>query len=415
MRIIYIHQYFTTPDLGGATRSYEFARYLSEKGNEVTIICGSSKLEKNKYFKFNRFLNLIHIENINLLVVKDKYSHFLSYTRRVISFLTFVLSACIGIVRLKKPDIIFASSTPLTVSIIGFVGKIFFKVPFVFEVRDLWPEYIEDYGITKNRAIIRLLEEFSCITYKGCQKIIVTSPTMIERIANKYNIDQEKISCIPIGTDLYLAKNVNSELCAQYKIKYDLSNKFIIGYAGTVGFIHNVSYILELAEILKNHKDIIFLIVGEGNEKQQLREKVKFKKLQNVYFLDKVPKKNLFSILSLFDLTVVTTRPYNKKGEQHINAYDNFSNKFFDYLASSKPVLINSYGVIAEYLKKYQCGKLLDPLDINSAVQTILNLKSNPALLRLMGKNARSLSEKEFDRVKLAEKLNDVLVQTLQN
>jgi glycosyltransferase involved in cell wall biosynthesis len=411
MNIIYIHQYFTTPEIGGGTRSYEFARYLVKKGHKVTIICGSSELEKKFKSNFNRYLNSFKIENIELLVVKADYSQHFSYFKRVLSFMFFLIGACLSVFKIKKADLVIASSTPLTVSIVGLLAKIYFRIPFVFEVRDLWPEYIEDYEIITNKIIIKILKLLSKITYKFSNKIIVISPPMIERISLNYNTSKNKMICIPMGADLHLAKNIRNDIVMNYKTKYNLDNKFIIGYSGTLGFVNNVQYLLELAEKLLFDKDIVFLIVGDGKEKENLIKETEIKNLKNVIFLNQVSKQKIFSILSLFDLALITTNPFNNNGVQHINAYDNLSNKFFDYLAASKPVIINSDGIIAQYLEKYNCGKLLNPSDIISATKTILNLKSNTELVKSMSVNVKLLAEEHFDRFNMAELFEKTLLE----
>jgi glycosyltransferase involved in cell wall biosynthesis len=415
MNIIYIHQHFTTPEIGGGTRSYEFSRYLIENKHKVTLICGTSRLEGKTGKRLSKFITRFNIDGIELLIIKARYSQAFGYFRRVLSFFIFIFGACLAVFKIKKPDIIVASSTPLSVAIVGIFGKIIHRIPFVFEVRDLWPEYIVDYGILKNKFIIVPLKWLSRLAYNVAINIIVTSPKMSDRISEYYKIPQSKIVCIPIGADLHLVEDIESSKIEEYRRKLKTDNKFIIGYTGTLGFVNNIYYILELAYQMNSDTDIQFIIVGDGKEKQKLIDEVERKKLSNVIFMERVSRQELFTILNLIDLAIISTNPYKENGEPHINAQDNFSNKFFDYLAASKPIAINSYGVIADYIVKYNCGKVLNPSSIKDAVKTITELRLSSDLVKSMGKNSYKLAQTNFDRHKMAESFQDNLLQAIQD
>lgn len=403
-----------TPEFGGATRSYSFAKYLIKRGHKVTIVISKAFINL-PCFENERFIENVKYEGINLVAIDVPYFQKMSYMKRSISFIKFMLVSSFFVLKNHNYDLVFATSTPLSIGVPGLVAKWRHNIPFVFEVRDLWPEYPENFGILKNKIVIKILEKFSNLLYCMASRIIGISNSMLKRIEKKYKLDPKKLVWIPIGCDLLTANQIDKKLIQAIKGKYDLENKFVIGYAGTIGFVNHLENIVKLATLFRNEKDFVFLIAGDGKERKRLETEINEKKLGNIFFLGKFDAYNTFSIINTFDIGLFSVIEYNKNGVRSINGEDALSNKFFDYIASGKPILMTAKGEITNLMEKFNFGYYLDMNDDKKIYELIHKLKSDLNLRRELGQNAKKVAENIFNREKLAEKLELVLVEVIKD
>jgi glycosyltransferase involved in cell wall biosynthesis len=414
MHVLYLHQYFMTPEFGGATRSYSFAKHLIKNGHEVTMVI-SKAFVNLACFENKRFIEIVKYEDINLVAIDIPYFQKMSYMKRVMSFIKFMIVSSFFVLKKNNYDLVFATSTPISIGIPGLIAKWRHNIPFIFEVRDLWPEYPENFGILKNKIIIKILEKFSKLLYYNASKIIGISNSMLNRIEKKYKLNSKKLIYIPIGCDLETATKINEEMIQRIKLKYQLENKFVIGYAGTIGFVNHLENIVKLAQIFKNEKDIIFLIGGDGKERKRLEDDIKKRNLNNIFFLGKFDAYGTFSIINTFDICLFSVVEHNKNGGKSINGEDALSNKFFDYIASGKPILMTAKGEITNLMEKFKFGYYLDMNDDKKSYELIHKLKANSNLRRELGHNAKKAAKAIFDRKKLAEKLELVLQEVIKD
>lgn len=413
MHILYLHQYFMTPETGGATRSYSFAKHLIDKGHKVTMVTSKAFLNLN-IFKNNKLIEEVRYDNINLVAINIPYFQKMSYMKRVISFVKFMIVSSFFVLKKNNYDLVFATSTPLSIGIPGLIAKWRHNIPFIFEVRDLWPEYPENFGILKNKIIIKILEKFSKLLYYNASKIVGISNSMLNRIEKKYNISSEKLIFIPIGSDLETADKINEEIIEEIKSEYQLKSKFTIGYAGTIGFVNHLEHIVKLAQMFKNKKDIIFLIAGDGKIRKRLEDIIRQRNMDNIFFLGKFDAYDTFSIINTFDICIFSVIEYNKNGNKSINGEDALSNKFFDYLASGKPILMTAKGEITNLMDKYKFGYYLDMKNDKKIIEQIHSLQFNHKLRLQMGRNARKVAENIFDRKRMAKKFEIVLQKVIE-
>ena len=237
MHILYIHQYFTTPEEGGGTRSYEFARYLVKQGHKVTILTGTElnnplagvKQKKDEY-----------IEGIHVIYLKTPYSNYMSSKKRFYSFVDFSLRATLFGIRIKKYDLIFATSTPLTVAIPGIILSFLRRVPMIFEVRDLWPEVPIQMGVIKNPFIIKFLHCFEIFTYRHATHIIALSPGMVRGILAT-GVVKNKVTMIPNYCNLDFFKPGKPKVNSLGKLVY---NNHIIAYSGAISEANTLEVII---------------------------------------------------------------------------------------------------------------------------------------------------------------------------
>ena len=265
MKISYIHQYFNTPTMPGSTRSYEFAKRLAASGHEVTMI--TSSRDSANYFKSKIEL----IENFKVHWIPVSYSNSMSFNRRVLSFLLYMVRASFVASRYKA-DVIFASSTPLTVIIPAYISGKFNRAPIIFEVRDLWPAVPIGLGYLRSKVLIYFAKFLERFAYHKSSHIIALSEDMSRGILNE-GIGKEKVSVIPNSSDVQsFGPLPKKRFFNRFGIK-DETKVFI--YAGTFGKVNEVDYLVDLANQFKLDDRIYFLAVGFGSEFERLKNYAK--------------------------------------------------------------------------------------------------------------------------------------------
>jgi glycosyltransferase involved in cell wall biosynthesis len=405
MNILYIHQYFTTRDGDGGTRSYEFSRHLIEKGHNVTMVASTYKLLHMPEMRNGKLINRVNIDGIDVIGIRVGYSNYMGYTRRGLAFLQFMFASLWACLWVKDVDIVYASSTPITVGVVGWLAALKHGKPFVFELRDLWPEYIEDFDLTHNRLVLDCLKYLADFLYRKARQIVVISDSMNRRVQSLYKHARGKVVTIPLGADM-VSDYGGEDVPLPGIDKRD----FLVVYTGALGFVNAVHWLLRVAEKLKG-KGVSFVIAGEGKTRPELEAMKKDMGLDNVHFLGKITKRNVYSLIRKGDACVITNRYKDENGRVYIYSEDSLTNKFFDYIAAGKPVLINHESESSKYIERYSIGVKLSFNDYDEAAAEICKLKENPGLARKMGENARRLAFEKFDRTNLAEEWERMLHQ----
>lgn len=397
MRIIYLHQYFTTPDMPGGTRSYEMARRLVAAGHEVHMVTTWHSGETDQRTWFETVESGIHVHWLPL-----PYSNYMSYRKRIMVFLRFAFSSAIKAASLKG-DIVFATSTPLTIALPGLYASMRNRIPMVFEVRDLWPEVPIAMGVIKNPLLIRLARKLEKITYKRSSAIVALAPGMKIAICNQ-GIDSSKVHVIPNGSDFDIFSN-------QDIVPADLpgfeNGNIAILYFGAMGVANGVSYIPRLASELRRltGKDVFkFYLLGDGakrHEAEQLAEKLGVLN-SSVFFLGRVTKQEVARWLDAADATIMT---YDGPA---VVFRDSVSNKFFDSLAARKPIIANFAGFSTLSAAEVGAGFIVDR-DPAIAAKSLLELVKEPDLFVKAGNAAFNLAVQRFSRDTLGEQLERIL------
>ena len=403
MRILYIHQYFATRQSSTGTRSYEFAKYLVSRGHSVTMVTGSSRANTGQI----RLVEKFDMDGINVISVKNKYDQKMTILRRILAFVQFLIMAVWVGWRQRGNNVVLATSTPLTVGLIGLIVSKVKRIPLVFEVRDLWPDIPIKMGVIKNKVIIWLTYKMEALIYKHSAKIVALSPGMVNKLIEK-GVMEEKVSLITNCSNLDLFSPSAEE--PGWKKQLGLEGKFVCIHSGSMGIVNGVDIIINTAEVLqsKGDSEIVFLLVGEGSQKELLIERISNLKLNNVIIKDAVAKNELPKHVASADLGIMTV--INNEILWH-----NSANKFFDYLSSGLPIVINYGGWQKDVLENYQAGFVVPPKAPEEFAEALLAIKADKARLVEMGRNARKLAEKEFDQQKLAGKLEEVLIASLSN
>lgn len=390
MHILYIHQHFATPDGSTGTRSYEFARRWVKTGHKVTLITGHYDIGGLDSAK--KLYQKLDIEGINVVVVGAGYSNKQSYLRRIASFLSFCLLSIYAGLRARNIDVIYATSTPLTVGIPAIILKWLKRVPFVFEVRDQWPEIPIEMGIIKNRIMIRLLLWIEKAIYKRSSAIVALSPGMAEGI-KKVLVREKPIVVIPNSCDIDIFRpDVDG---SDIRKEHGWSDKLVFLHFGAMGRANGLDFIIDAAEKLKDNCDIHFVLAGDGNQKSVLVERIERLGLTNVEILDSIPKTELPGLVAACDVSMVVFANYPV-------LENNSANKFFDSLSAGRPVLLNYSGWQRRILEDNNAGFGCEQFDVEEFVSKVLFFHSHRDRLQKMVQNARRIAIEQFDREQLA-------------
>ncbi|NMO18134.1 glycosyltransferase family 4 protein, partial [Pyxidicoccus fallax] len=356
MRIIYLHQYFTTPTMQGGTRSYELARRLVRMGHEVHMVTSDRQPGNEARGWRESDESGIHVHWLPV-----PYSQKMSYPERMRAFGNFAINSSHRAAQLAG-DVVYATSTPLTIAVPGIVASKWNRRPMVFEVRDLWPAIPIAVGALKSRPAILAAQALEKAAYAGAAHIVALSPGMKAGV-EAAGVSPDKITIIPNLCDPERFHVPAAEGQA-FRRKYPwLGDRPMVLYAGTLGLVNGVDYLVRVAaDVLARDAEVRFVILGRGSEEPALHalaERLGVKD-RNLFFLPPVPKAEVPAVLSA--ATIATSLFTDVPGME-----DNSANKFFDALASSRPLALNYGGWQAELLEQERFGLRLPPKDISAA------------------------------------------------
>lgn len=393
MKLLYVHQHFSTPLGSAGTRSYENARRMVADGHKVLMVCGSYGAgNTGLYGKFMRGQRRGIVDGIEVIEFDLAYKNRDGFARRIVIFARFAIQSTIVAI-VEKYDVIVATSTPLTAALPGLAARWLRRKPFVFEVRDLWPELPRAMGIVKNRVVLAALSAFERCAYRSAHRLIGLAPGIVDGIAS-HNVSRNRIALVPNGCDL--------EMFAPDDITETpsgINNRALRAiFCGTHGLANGLNAVLDAAGELmhRNRHDIEFVLVGDGACKAQLQARAVAEMLTNVTFLNPIGKRELVSLLSTADvgLQILADIP--------AFYYGTSPNKFFDYLAAGLPTLNNYPGWVASMINENHCGWTVAPGNASAFADALSDAADNRDETRAMGHRALELARRSFDRDKLA-------------
>ncbi len=398
MKILYLHQYFTTPTMHGGTRSYELARRLVGMGHEVHMV--TSDTEPNREERGWRQTNESGIQ-VHWLPVP--YSNSMKYADRMRAFGRFAVNAAHRAMQLGG-DVVFATSTPLTIAFPGLLASRWNRGPMVFEVRDLWPAIPIAVGALKSRPAIFAAQMLERTAYAGAAHIVALSPGMKAGV-EAAGVPSEKITVIPNLCDLERFQ-VSASTGIEFRQRYPwLGDRPMVLYAGTLGLVNGVDYLVRVAaDMLTRDPEVRFVVLGHGREEAALHALADQLGVRNrnLYFLPSVPKAEMPTVLSA--ATMATSLFTDVQGMQ-----DNSANKFFDALAAGRPLALNYGGWQAELLEREQFGLRLPPKDVAAAGALLASRLRDPQWLAAAGARAGRLGQERFSADAAASQLAEVL------
>jgi len=393
LRLLYFHQHFATPQGSSGTRSYEFARALIARGHQVTIICGAHKLSGlDLPYDEAKGWHRGNVDGIDVISLPLAYSNRDSLVRRGLAYVRFALRS-VRLALTLDCDLVFATSTPITAVIPGLAAKWFRGKPFVFEVRDLWPELPRALGL-RNPFVLGGMSLLEFLGYRSADACIGLSPGIVDGIRARSAADLP-VAMIPNGCDLEVFHPTKR---ARLTLPGLGPDDFVAGFTGAHGVANGLDALLDVAAELKRRGDarVKLAFIGDGKEKERLAAKATELGLTNCLFFPPVPKAELGAITASLDcgLMVLKDIPAFYRGTS--------PNKFFDYLAAGIPVVNNYPGWLAGLIEENRCGIVVPPGDPIAFADALQRLAADPAGRRAMGAAARALGEKEFARPLLA-------------
>lgn len=402
MNILFLTQYFP-PEVGAPqNRIFEFAKRLKNNGHNITVLTAMPNYPKGEIYegyKDKRYMEE-DMEGIRVIRTWIYATKSQSFVKRLLNYFSFTASSVFqGLRHLDKSiDVVIVESPPLFLGWSGYRISKRLKAKYVFNVSDLWPESAVKLGVLHNKLFIKLsvwLEEFS---YKKADIVTGQTRGIVDNISSRGFKD--KTYLITNGVDLALfGKDKASN---EFVKEYGLEGKFIAGYAGIHGLAQGLETVMKAADILRNHRDIMFAFIGDGPEKPKLIKMKEDLNLENVVFLPVQPKKAMPGVVANFGCALVPLKKLDLfKGA--------LPSKMFETLASSVPIVLSVEGEAKELIENANAGICVEPENEKEIAAAVLRLYEDRALRDRLGDNGRAYIEEHFDRAKITRKFEETL------
>lgn len=394
MRILFVSDNFPPEVNAPATRTYEHCREWVKAGVDVTVITCAPNFPEGKLYEGykNRRISRQDMDGIKVIRVWSYIASNEGIFKRTIDYFSFACSAFLAGLFVKS-DLIIATSPQFFAALSGRWLSFFKRTPWVFEVRDLWPESIQTVGAMKEGLLLKFFEKLELRLYKSAKKIIPVTESFKEKMIAR-GVQEDKIKVIKNGANLDLYKNQPKD--KELEARLGLTDKFVIGYIGTHGLAHKLDFIIKCARLLQD-ENVHFMFIGAGAKKNELIELNSDLKLTNTTFLDPVPKKSVWRYISIIDSMVVPL----KKSELFKTV---IPSKIFETAAMTTPILLGVDGEARLIVEKYQAGLFFEPENEQSFVKAVLRIKHEEGLYAQLQQGCASLV-KDYDRKTLAKKM----------
>ena len=400
MKILFFSENFPPETNAAATRVYERALYWVRAGHDVTVITSAPNFplgivftgyENHWYFNEKMY-------GINVVRVKTYISPNQGVFRRGVDFLSFgIMSSIFGLFQVR-PDVVAATSPQFLTAVSGWFVAFIRRIPFVFELGDLWPTSIVAVGVIKKGFLINLFERIELFLYRNSTRVASLTYAFKKNLVDR-GVDSNKIDVVRNGVDV--SRYQPMKQCIKLASKYNIKNNFVVGYIGTHGMAHGLSNVLKVAEKLKYDKNIIFLFVGAGADRENLIKLSSDRNLPNTLFLPMQPKEEMRSIWSLCDIALV-----------HLKNNPAFSevipSKIFEAMSMGLPILLNMPGGEARDIIEKECvGIWVPPENPEALSKSIKILIEDKKLHKTISQNCIAAAPK-YSRSHQAQKMIDV-------
>jgi len=388
VKVLILHQHFNTPQKGGAIRSYYLAKALVDRGLEVIVLTTHNEASCKKE----------NVEGIEVHYLPIGYDNRFGFVARSWSFIKYVDGVLSLAKQFQDVNYCYAISVPLTVGLAAMRIKARYKISYIFEVGDLWPEAPIQMGFVKNYFFKQALYALEKKIYKSAQAIVALSPAIQSAIEEK--VPGKSIHLIPnmADCDFYFPESKKSEL----ETKYNVQDKFVISYLGAIGVANGLDYFLMCArESRKRSLPIHFFICGDGAEVDRLKKSAHQHELNNLTFLPFANRDGVREVMNITDASFVCYKP--------VRVLETGSpNKYFDGLAAGKMIIVNFGGWIKEEIEENNCGVYVNPHEPADFVRKITPYLTNKSLLSESQQASRQLAEQKYSRKLLSEKFSDI-------
>ena len=412
MKILYVSQYFP-PEMGApAARASELSRHWANMGHDVTVLTGfpnhpTGVVPREYAAKFRRLVVREKISAVNvvrtwLLPFPNRKAY-----ERILNYSSFCLSAASTGLLVSRPDVVIASSPQLLVGLSGLWLARCKRVPFVFEVRDLWPESLAAVGAGDGDSMLhRTLAKIAGFLYRNCDRVVVVTPAFEDHLIKYWDLPRNKISVIENGVETDLFTPV---LKTDLRKRWDAEKKFVVSYIGTMGMAHGLETVITAAAKLRDtNPEILFLLVGEGAEKERIVALAKERSLNNLQFVDQQPREEIPAYIAASDACLVPL----KKTDVFKTV---IPTKMLEFMSCARPVILGVEGQARTILEEAGGGISIEPEDPQALADAICYLAANRDHARILGENGREYIVRKFSRRQTAEKYIRMLKRLLKS
>jgi colanic acid biosynthesis glycosyl transferase WcaI len=411
VKILYVSQYFP-PEMGApAGRVAELSRLWVENGHEVTVLTGfpnhpTGIVPPEYRRKFRRLVtrdteNGVKVVRTWLLPFPNRKAY-----ERMLNYSSFCVSSAATGVFLDQPDLVIATSPQLLVGLSGWWLARLKRVPFVFEVRDLWPESLEAVGVGNGNSLLhRSLARIAGFLYRNCDRVVVVTPAFKKYLVEHWRVPEEKISVVENGVDANLLRSLPPNLALRRELGAE--GKFVISYIGTMGNAHGLETLLEAAAQLRDTaQNVLFLLVGEGAEKERTLSLARSRGLTNVRFVDQQPREKIPAYISASDACLVLLK-------RTALFKTVLPTKMLEFMACARPVILGVDGHARRVLEQANAGIFIQPENPAQLAEAVMRLAAEPELRDSLGRNGRQHVLQHFSRRHTASAYLDVLQDLL--
>jgi colanic acid biosynthesis glycosyl transferase WcaI len=412
MKILYVSQYFP-PEMGApAARAAELARYWVQEGHEVTVLTGfpnhpTGVVPAEYRRKLRRLFIRENLDGVN--VVRTwllPFPNGKAY-ERILNYSSFCASASTTGMFVSRPDVLIATSPQLLVGLSGWWLARTKRVPFVFEVRDLWPESLAAVGMGNPDSMLnRSLGSIAGFLYKRSEHVVVVTSAFKEHLIQNWRLSPEKISIVENGveSDLFCPRVNNADL----RTKLGGEGKFVVAYIGTMGMAHGLESLVQAAtELQTTAPDVLFLMVGEGSDKERVINCARSQGLTNMRFVGQQPREKVPEFISISDACLVLL----KKADLFKTVVPT---KMLEFMSCARPIILGVDGQARKIMDQAGAGVYVEPENVAALVQVITRLAANPVLRETLGRNGRRHIVENFTRQQTASAYIGVLERVVK-
>jgi glycosyltransferase involved in cell wall biosynthesis len=415
MKILYVSQYFP-PEMGApAARAAELSRHWAAAGHDVSVLTGfpnhpTGVVPTEYRSKLRQLVAHEQIDGVNvvrtwLLPFPNRRAY-----ERMLNYSSFCASAASTGLFLTRPDVVIATSPQLLVGLSGWWLARSKRVPFVFEVRDLWPESLAAVGMGEGNSLLhRSLAKIAGFLYRHADRIVVVTPAFEDYLVEHWRVPREKISVIENGveTQLFAPEPSSGKAAIAMRKEFASEGKFVVSYIGTMGMAHGLETIIAAASQLRDaNPEIIFLMLGEGAEKERIAALAGERGLTNLRFVDQQPREKVPAYISASDVCLVLL----KKTELFKTV---IPTKMLEFMSCARPVILGVDGQARAILEEARGGLVIEPENSDALADAIRYLATNREAARALGKNGREYVVRNFSRQQTAERYIRVLEHLL--
>ncbi len=399
MHILLIHQSFAALDEVGGTRHIEMARYLVQRGHRVTVIASTVNYltGKSRTGRFRLAYRQDAEPGITILRAYTYPAFHRSFVHRFFSFISFMLSSFLAGLGVRGVDLVWGSSPPIFQGVTAWLLARLKGAPFLFEVRDLWPEFPIAVGVLRHPLFIRLSRWLERFLYRRADWVVVNSPGFLEHVRRR---GARQVTLVPNGADPAMFDPAQDG--AAFRARNGLEHKFVVLYAGAHGVSNDLGVVIDAAALLRDLPGVHFVLLGDGKDKPGLQTRAKELGLANVSFLPSVSKLDIPDALAGSDACIAILKPL----EMYKTTYPN---KVFDYMAAGRPVVLAIDGVVREVVETAGCGLFAQPGDAAAMAAAVRALAIDPDAARRMGAAGRSYVSRHFNRADLSRQLAELM------